>query len=89
MKERVRTAVSGFFVGGFLGWFMGFAWYEFIEVPKAASMNSMAADTYLCAAGAVLPLLAVPGAILGAIIGARKKRADAREESRDQTVWFI
>ena len=72
MRERVRTVLAGFFVGGFLGWFMGFAWYEFIEVPKAASMNSMAADTYLCAAGNVLPLLAVPGAIIGAIIGARR-----------------
>jgi len=72
MRERVRMVVAGFFFGGFLGWFMGFAWYEFIEVPKAASMNSMAADTYLCAAGNVLPLLAVPGAIIGAIIGARR-----------------
>jgi membrane protein YqaA with SNARE-associated domain len=73
MRERVRTAVAGFFVGGFLGWFMGFAWYEFIEVPKAASMNSMAAENYLCAAGNALPLLAVPGAILGAFVGLRKK----------------
>jgi len=72
MTDRGRTAVAGFFVGGFLGWFMGVAWYEFIEVPKAASMNSMAAETYLCAAGSVLPLLAVPGAILGAIVGARR-----------------
>jgi hypothetical protein len=76
--------VAGFFVGGFLGWFMGFAWYEFIEVPKAASMNSMAAETYLCAAGSVLPLLAVPGAILGAIVGARNNRAGVRKESRHQ-----
>ena len=72
MRERVRMVVAGFFVGGFLGWFLGFAWYEFIEVPKAASMNSMAAETYLCSAGSVLPLLAVPGAILGAIIGMRR-----------------
>jgi len=84
MRERVRTALTGFFVGGFLGWFIGFAWYEFIEVPKAASMNSMAAETYLCAAGSVLPLLAVPGAILGAIVGARKNRAGVRKESRHQ-----
>ena len=84
MRERVRTAVAGFFVGGFLGWFMGFAWYEFIEVRKAASMNSMAAESYLCAAGSVLPLLAVPGAILGAIVGARKNRAGVRKESRHQ-----
>jgi hypothetical protein len=62
-------------IGGFLGLFMGFAWYEFIEVPKAASMNSMAAETYLCAAGSALPLLAVPGAILSAIIVARNGQA--------------
>jgi hypothetical protein len=73
MRERVRTVVAGFFFGGFLGWFMGFAWYEFIEVPKAASMNSMAAETFLCAAGNALPLLAVPGAILGAVVGLWKK----------------
>jgi hypothetical protein len=84
MRERVRTAVAGFFVGGFLGWFMGFAWYEFIEVPKAASMNSMAADTYLCAAGSALPLLAVPGAILGAIVGARSGGAGVHGKSQDQ-----
>ena len=84
MRERVRTAVAGFFIGGFLGWFMGFTWYEFIEVPKAASMNSMAAETYLCAAGSVLPLLAVPGAILGAIVGTLKNRAGVRKESRGQ-----
>ena len=78
MRERVRTVLAGFFVGGFLGWFMGFAWYEFIEVPKAASMNSMAAETYLCAAGSALPLLAVPGAVLGAIIGARRVISDER-----------
>ncbi len=85
MRERVRMVVAGFFIGGFLGWFMGFAWYEFIEVPKAASMDSMAAETYLCAAGGLLPLLAVPGAILGAIVGARKNRAGLRGENRDQT----
>lgn len=73
--ERIKTAVAGFFIGGFLGWFMGVAWYELIEVPKAASMNSMVAETYLCAAGNALPLLAIPGAILGAIIGARKNRS--------------
>ena len=84
MRERVRTAVAGFFVGGFLGWFMGFAWYEFIEVPKAASMNSMAAENFLCAAATALPSLAVPGAILGAIVGAWKNRGDVRKESRDQ-----
>jgi hypothetical protein len=89
MMERVMMAVAGFFIGGLLGWFMGVAWYELIEVPKAASMNPMTAETYLCAAGNALPLLAVPGAILGAIVGARKKRVGVRSESQDQTVWFV
>ena len=84
MRERVRSALAGFFAGGFLGWFMGFAWYEFIEVPKSVSMNPMAAETYLCAAGSVLPLLAVPGAILGAIVGARSGRAGVHGKSQDQ-----
>ena len=75
MTDRGRTAVAGFFVGGFLGWFMGVAWYELIEVPKAASMDPVTGPSYLCAAGIVLPLLAVPGTILGAIVGALKCRA--------------
>jgi hypothetical protein len=78
MMERVKMAVAGFFIGGFLGWFMGVAWYELIEVPKAASMDSMTAETYLCAAGNSLPLLAIPGAILGAIVGDRKNRSIVR-----------
>lgn len=82
--ERVRTAVAGFFIGGFLGWFMGAAWYELIEVPKAASMNPVTAETYLCAACSALPLLAVPGAILGAIFAARKNEAGVRKESQNQ-----
>jgi hypothetical protein len=88
MMERVKMAVAGFFIGGFLGWFMGVAWNELIEVPKAAAMDSMAAG-YLGAAGSALPLLAIPGAILGAIVGARKNRADRGKKSKDQTVWFI
>jgi hypothetical protein len=71
-------AVAGFFIGGFLGWFMGVAWYELIEVPKAASMNSMTVETHLCAAFSALPLLAVPGAILGAVFGAWKNQAGVR-----------
>ncbi len=59
---------------------MGVMWYELTEVPKAASMDPVTASSYLCAAGNALPLLAIPGAILGAIIGARKKRADTRNE---------
>jgi hypothetical protein len=73
-------AVAGFFIGGFLGWFMGAAWYELIEIPNAASMTPMTTETYLCAACSALPLLAVPGAILGAIFGARNNQADVRRE---------
>jgi hypothetical protein len=89
MLEKVKMALAGFFIGGFLGWFMGVAWYELIEVPQAASMDPMTADTYLCAAGSALPLLAIPGAILGAIVGALKNRAGAGKQSKEQPVWFI
>jgi hypothetical protein len=78
--KRVRMSAAGFFIGGFLGWFMGVAWYELIEVPKAASITPMTVETYLCAACSALPLLAVPGAILGAVFGARKNQAGVRRE---------
>lgn len=58
-------------MGGFLGWLTGVAWYELVEVPKAASMDPMTAASYLCAEGRYLPLLAVvPGAIVGVILSA-------------------
>lgn len=83
--ERIMTALIGFFIGGFLGWFMGVAWYEFIEVPNAASMDPLTVPSYLCAAGGALPLLAVPGAILGAILGAIVgKRQDGRGVRKDK-----
>jgi hypothetical protein len=84
--ERVKMVVAGFFIGGFLGWFMGVAWDELIEVPMASSMDPMTAPTYLSAAGDALSLLAIPGAILGAIVGALKKRAGDRKKSRNQTI---
>jgi len=77
--ERVMMAVAGFFIGGFLGWLMGVMWYELVEVPEAASRNPVTAPSYLCAAGSALPLLAVPGAILGAIVGAWKNQAGIRK----------
>ena len=83
--ERVMMAMAGFFIGGFLGWFMGVAWYELIEVPKAASMDLATAPSYLCATGNALSMLAVPGAVLGAIVGALKNLAGVRRESRDQS----
>jgi hypothetical protein len=84
MMDRIIIATAGFFIGGFLCWVMGIAWYELVEVPKAASMDPMMKETYLCATGNALPLLAVPGAILGAIIGALRGRATAHGESQDQ-----
>jgi hypothetical protein len=89
MMKRVKMAVAGFFIGGFLGWFMGVAWYELIEVPNVASMDPMAAETYLGAAGSALQLLAIPGAILGAIVGALRNRAGAGKRIKGQPVWFI
>jgi hypothetical protein len=39
--ERVKMAVAGFFIGGFLGWFMGVAWDELTEIPMASAMDPM------------------------------------------------
>jgi hypothetical protein len=83
--ERVKMAVVGFFIGGFLGWFMGVAWCELIEIPKTTSMDPATVPSYLCATGNALSLLAAPGAVLGAIVGALKKREGVRRESRDQS----
>jgi hypothetical protein len=76
--ERLMMALAGFFIGGFLGWLMGVMWYELVEVSNAAFMDPVTAPTYLCAAGNALPLLAVPGAILGAIVGAWKNQEGIR-----------
>ena len=60
--------MAGFIVGGVVGWLIGITWYDLIEVPYAyRAMDVTARDSYLCATGNVLALLAVPGAILGAI----------------------
>jgi hypothetical protein len=83
MMERVKLAVAGFFIGGFLGWFMGVAWYE------AASMDAVMAPSYLSATDGALALLALPGAILGAIVGALRKPTGKSKKSRNQTIWFI
>lgn len=87
--ETVVKVLAGFFIGGFLGWLTGIAWYELVEVPKAASMSPMTAPTHLCAAGNALSYLAVPGAILGAIVGARRDQAGVRGENQDQPQYFI
>ena len=87
--ERVRMAVAGGFIGGFVRWFMGAAWFEIVEVPKAAFMDPMTAASYLCAEGRYMPpLAAVPGAIVGAILSAimvaRSGQAGVHGESQDQ-----
>jgi hypothetical protein len=78
--ERVKMAVAGFFIGGFLGWFMGVAWCELIEAPHAASMDLATTQSYLFATSDTLALLAIPGAILGAIVGALKHRPGVRRK---------
>jgi hypothetical protein len=70
MKE-LGMVLTGLILGGFLGWLSGIAWFELVEIPKAASMDPMTAASYLCAEGRYLPVLAVfPGAIVGAILSA-------------------
>jgi hypothetical protein len=89
MKE-FGMVLAGLIIGGFLGWLSGVAWFELVEVPKAASMDPAMAASYLCAEGSYLPLLSVaPGAIVGvilsAIIVARSGQAGVHSESQDQS----
>jgi len=65
--ETTTKILAGIFLGGFLGWLTGIAWYELVEVPMAASMDPWTAASHLCAAGNYGPLLM---AVLGAIVGA-------------------
>jgi hypothetical protein len=72
MKE-IGMILAGFIIGGFLGWLSGIAWFELVEVPRAASMDpvtaAMAASD-LCAEGRYLPLLMIiPGAFAGMFAG--------------------
>lgn len=73
MASRAATVCIGLWCGiiggGFLGWLAGLAIYYLVEVPKAAHMDKMMADSYLCGAGMALPFLAVPGAVIGAFVG--------------------
>jgi hypothetical protein len=89
MKE-IGLVLAGLTVGGSLGWLSGIAWFELVEVPKAASMDPAMAASYLCAEGRYLPLLAVaPGAIVGAILSAiivaRSGEAGVHGESQGQS----
>jgi hypothetical protein len=89
MKE-LGIVLAGLIIGGFLGWLTGIAWYELVEVPKAASMDPMTAASHLSAEGRYLPLLAmvpgaIAGAILSAIIGVLRDSASVRDESRNQS----
>ncbi len=66
--KRGEKAFLGFIGGGIIGWFAGMAWYYLVEVPYAEqNLSLMSRDSYLCAAGGALPLLATP---LGAVVGA-------------------
>ena len=80
--ERVRMAVAGLIIGGFLGWFMGVAWYELIEVPKAAFMDPATAPSYLCATGNVLSPMVAHGLydFLAFLVVAREYRRRAASQ---------
>ena len=85
MKE-LGIILAGFIIGGFLGWLSGIAWFELVEVPKAASMDpvtaAMAASD-LCAEGRYLPLLMIiPGAFAGMFAGVLS--ATTEEEKKDE-----
>lgn len=86
MVEVIFKVIAGFFSGGFIGWVVGLAWYFLIEVPYAERAVELAArDSYLCAAGNALPLLAVPGAIIGAIAALLKAyQPSLKEDLRDE-----
>jgi hypothetical protein len=78
MKE-IGMILAGFIIGGFLGWLSGIAWFELVEIPKAASMDPITAASHLCAEGRYLPLLMIiPGAFAGMIAGVLS--ATAKEE---------
>ena len=69
MMEKLVIAFLGAIIGGTLGFFGGIVWYELVEVPKAAAMDPMYAQTYLCSAGNGAPILfAMLGALVGTIV---------------------
>lgn len=69
--ERLLCSLGGFLMGGLGGWLIGMIWYFAVEVPYAQEhISFMHRDSYLCSAGNALPLLAIPGALIGLVIGA-------------------
>lgn len=66
MVEKMMAVFLGAISGGILGFFGGIVWYELVEVPKAATMDPIYAQTYLCSAGNGAPILF---AMLGALVG--------------------
>ncbi len=61
---------GGFILGGFVGWLIGAAWLELIEVPYAErELEFWQRASYLCGAYNALALLAIPGALIGALAG--------------------
>ncbi len=63
MEGKINAVFWGVFVGGIVGFFGGVAWYEFVAVPKAATMHPMYAESYLCSAGEAPIFYAVFGAV--------------------------
>lgn len=69
--KALAGLAGGFSLGGVVGWLVGIAWYELIEVPYANNQLAfMHRDGYLCGAGSALAWLAIPGAAMGALAGA-------------------
>ncbi len=66
MVDKIAASFLGAILGGVLGFFGGIVWYELVEVPKAATMDPMYAETYLCSAGNGAPIL---GAMVGGLFG--------------------
>lgn len=69
MGAKIAAGFLGLIVGGILGFFGGVVWYELVEVPKAAAMNPISAQSYLCSAGnGATIFFAMLGALAGSIV---------------------
>lgn len=68
--STVAGLAGGCLFGGIVGWLAGITWYELIEVPYAnQELEFWRRPSYLCSAGNALALLAIPGALIGAVGG--------------------
>ena len=66
MVDKIVAGFLGVILGGILGFFGGVIWYELVEVPKAATMDPIYAQSYLCSAGNGAPIL---GVMVGGLFG--------------------